>query len=106
MINYEWKVEFTDLDGDIQDCDFEDPGSVKRLVRFMKYHADPPAPLGFEPRGPVKSVFCLVRRDISGNWDSDDTEYYYPNSEGVLVEYDDGSFPPKRYQKEYSKAIS
>jgi hypothetical protein len=102
MIDYEWKCEFTDLDGDIHDCDFEDPGSVKRLARFMRHHADPADRFD----RPVESVFCLVRRDVSGHYDSDFTKYFYPNSEGVLVEYDDGSFPPKRYQKEYSNAVS
>jgi len=76
MIGYEWAAEHADEYGDIQEVMF-----VDKLSELSRDWHEPLT-------GCVKVDICLRRYDFSESEGIQDTEYFYPDSDGKLVLFD------------------
>ena len=97
MIHYEWSVEHVDEYGDIQDVEF-----VDKLSELWRDWDEPIS-------GCERVDLCLRRHDFIESEGVRDTEYYYPDADGILtlfdLEFKSDFTAIKSKQTEYDKFI-
>jgi hypothetical protein len=92
-VEYEWKIEEVDDNGDILNCHF-----ATRLGDFAEFE------WAAQTDGAVRVDLCLVR-DVWDTIDEDlvDRIHAYPDDAGKLTYHEEPTrHVPKRYREEYS----